>query len=105
MQEIELTDKNIYNDFDNNALNIPQRSTEKSKYFVEFNRLLYSKRCIYFYIFLIISSVTIFFYSIIAYFMKLSELPIVICESLMIVVITFDMLIRIYVTVRNLLNN
>ncbi len=103
MQEIELTNKQQYNDFDNHSLNIPHRSTDSSKYYVEFNRMLFSRRCIYFYIFLIISSVTIFTYSLIAYFCKLSELPILVCESLLIVIVTFDMLIRIYVTVRKVL--
>ena len=100
MKELELSDKsNTNNDFDNNhtSLNIPQRS---HKYYTEFNRLLYSQRCIYFYIFLIISSVTIFFYSILAYFLHFSELPILVCESILVVIISIDMCIRIYVAVR-----
>ena len=56
---------NMKTDFDN-----PHRSR---KYYIEFNRMLHSTRCIYFYIFLIISSITIFFYSLIAYFLKLKE--------------------------------
>jgi len=70
------------------------------KYYVEFNRMLYSKRCIYFYIFLIFSSITIFLYSLIAYFFQLDEQPIIICESVLIVIITVDMLIRVYVNVK-----
>jgi hypothetical protein len=42
-----------------------------NKWYTEFNRLLYSKKCIYFYIFLIISSVLIFLYSLVAYFFNL----------------------------------
>ena len=84
-------------DFEIRSLEIMQM--KQDKYFVHLNRLLYSKNCIYFYIFLIASSVTIFLYSLFAFFLKLDELPILICESLMVVVITLDMIVRIYVTV------
>ena len=41
---------------------------EHNKYFIELNRLLYSKKCINIYIFIIIVSLTIFIYSLIASF-------------------------------------
>jgi hypothetical protein len=44
---------------------------DNNKWYVEFNRLLHSKRCIYFYVFLIISSIVILCYSIFAYFFHL----------------------------------
>ena len=97
MKEIELASK-TQSDFDQ-QLSIPHRSPNHKKYYVAFNRILHSRRCIYFYIFLIVSSFTIFSYSLLAYFFNLDELPILICESILIVVITLDVLIRIYVTV------
>jgi t-SNARE complex subunit (syntaxin) len=47
---------------------------EDSKWYVEFNRLLHSKKCIHAYIILIIISVLIFMYSIAAYFLELSNI-------------------------------
>ena len=44
---------------------------DNSKWYVEFNRLLHSRKCIYFYVFLIISSIVILSYSIFAYFFQL----------------------------------
>jgi hypothetical protein len=44
------------------------------KWYTEFNRLLYSRKCIYFYIFLILSSVVIFIYSLVAYFLNLGKI-------------------------------
>jgi hypothetical protein len=46
-----------------------------NKWYTEFNRLLYSRKCIYFYIFLITSSVVIFIYSLVAYFLNLGNHP------------------------------
>jgi hypothetical protein len=101
MKEVQMahlnTSQSIINDFPVNSIH------SQSKYLVEFNRILHSQRCIYFYIFLIVSSITVFVYSLLAYFFKWDELPIVICESFLIIVITFDMMIRVYVTVKKLL--
>ncbi len=79
-------------------------SNQKEKLFIEFTRLLHSSKCIQFYIILIICSVFIFTYSIIAYFLKWNELPIIICESVLIIIVTADMFIRIYVTVKFIIN-
>ena len=88
------------NDFDNLQIQIPHaKSNDANKWYTEFNRLLYSRTCVYTYVFLIVSSVVIFVYSIIAYIWKLDEIPIVICESILILVMTIDMIIRVYVTV------
>lgn len=91
----ELGEKN---DFDLNSLKFNNNlNSNNGKYYTELNRLMHSKQCIYLYIFLIISSVLIFLYSIVAYFLKWNETPIVVLESILIVIITFDVLIRIYV--------
>lgn len=97
MKDVEMANKS-HTDFDNH-FHFTNTQIDQNKYYVEFNRLLNSNRCIYFYIFLIISSITIFSYSLLAYFFQFDELPIVICESILIVVITVDMFIRIYVSV------
>jgi hypothetical protein len=47
--------------------------TTHDKWYTEFNRLLYSKKCVYFYVFLIVFSVAIFIYSLIAYFMNFGK--------------------------------
>jgi hypothetical protein len=98
MKEVQMSHFHVSSgsnsDFQLNSFN------SQSKYLVEFNRIMHSQRCIYFYIFLIVSSVTVFIYSLSAYFLKWDELPIVICESILIVVVTVDMVIRIYVTVK-----
>jgi hypothetical protein len=92
----ELEEKN---DFDLNSLKLSNHlNNNRGKFYTDLNRLMHSKNCIYLYIFLIISSVLIFFYSIIAYFLKWNETPIVVLESILIVIITFDVFIRIYVT-------
>jgi hypothetical protein len=46
---------------------------DPSKWYVEFNRLLHSRKCINAYVFLIILSVFIFGYSIAAYFLEMSK--------------------------------
>lgn len=60
---------------DLNNLNsfIIDENEKSDKLYIQLNRLLHSKRCIYAYIFLIISSFTIFFYSLVAYFFKLGK--------------------------------
>jgi len=70
-----------------------------NKLYIEFNRLLHSMKCIKFYIFLIVSSIIIFLYSVLAYLFQWNEYPIIICETIMIIIITLDMMIRIYVAV------
>jgi hypothetical protein len=48
-------------------------NNEGTKWYVEFNRLLHSRRCINVYVFLIIFSVFIFGYSIAAYFYEMCK--------------------------------
>jgi hypothetical protein len=67
--------------------------------YIEFNRMLHSKKCIYSYILLIILSIGIFIYSLIAYLIDLDEFPILICESIMIIFVCSDMAMRIVVNV------
>ncbi len=50
-----------------------QDEHDDNKWYVEFNRLLHSRKCIYVYIFLIIFSVLLFGYSIAAYFLEMSK--------------------------------
>jgi hypothetical protein len=79
---------------------------EGSKWYVEFNRLLHSRKCIIAYIILIIISVFVFCYSIASYFLSLGKkilfletFPIILFESILISVIAFDVIIRVYVCV------
>jgi hypothetical protein len=51
--------------------------TKQSQVYIAFNRLLYSKNCVYFYIGLMIVSIIVLLYSIFGYFAKLSKLKIV----------------------------
>jgi hypothetical protein len=73
---------------------------EDKKLYIEFSRILHSVKCIKFYIFLIGCSILIFLYSIFAYFFDLNEFILIICESILMIIITADMFMRIYVTVR-----
>ncbi len=75
-----------------------------NKLYIEFNRLLHSMKCIKFYILLIASSILIFLYSLFAFFFQWNEYPIIICETILIIILTIDMFIRIYVAVKFLLN-
>lgn len=50
--------------------NLDIEEEEGSKWYVEFNRLLHSRKCINFYIILIIISVFVFLYSITSYFLS-----------------------------------
>jgi hypothetical protein len=103
MKDVEISKSNDSinkHDFENVHFHLTPRNPQSNgDLFVDFNRLLYSRKCIYVYVFLIFSSITIFVYSIIAYFFNWNELPILICESLLIIVITVDVSIRVYVTV------
>jgi hypothetical protein len=63
--QMEL-DKKSFN-FDDKIL-----KSAPSSCFITLNRLLYSKKCVRFYIFLIVFSVFVLFYSVYGYFAKLS---------------------------------
>lgn len=65
-KDTEINDIEKYDDDD---LDIKQNNL-----YVGFNRLLHSRRCIYTYIFLILSSITVFCYSLIAYFFHFGNL-------------------------------
>ncbi len=82
----------------NSDLSINEEENKK-KLYVEFNRMLHSKKCIYSYIILIILSIAIFVYSLIAYMIDLDEFPILVCESVLIIFITSDMAMRVIVNV------
>lgn len=90
MKDVEIFPKH---DFDNSL-------KQGNKLYIELNRLLHSMKCIKFYIFLITCSILIFLYSLFAYFYKWNEFPILICETILIIIITSDMFIRLYVAVR-----
>ena len=77
---------------------------QNERLYILFNRILHSTKCIQFYIFLITSSILIFLYSIFAYFFEWNEFPLIICETFLIIVITGDVFIRMYVIVRILIN-
>ena len=63
---------------DHEVKNIPDQKinenlvllTQQSLYFIEFNRLLNSKRCVNIYVSIILVSLILFLYSILAYFNK-----------------------------------
>ena len=60
-------------DVENNKMEDRQVDFKSNKCYNELNRLLFSSKCIYLYIFLIIASLIIFFYSLLAHFLKLSK--------------------------------
>jgi hypothetical protein len=61
-------------DAENNKLDDRHVEFKSNKCYNELNRLLFSTKCIYFYIILIFTSITIFFYSLLAHIMKLSKI-------------------------------
>lgn len=61
-------------DVENNKIDERQVEIKSNKCYNELNRLLFSSKCIYLYIFLIFASIIIFFYSLLAHFLKLSKL-------------------------------
>ncbi len=66
------------NPHDNEIKPIEERHIElkSNKCYNELNRLLFSSKCIYLYIILIIASIMVFFYSLLAHFLKLSKFKI-----------------------------
>jgi hypothetical protein len=71
----------------------------KNPLYIEFNRMLHSNKCIYSYILLIVLSIGIFIYSLVAYLIDLDEFPILVCESILIIFVCSDMAMRIVVNV------
>jgi hypothetical protein len=63
-------------DFDHKSISFDDRIVlnNKSCFFICCNRLLYSRKCVYFYIFLIVFSIAVFLYSIIGYFTKMGKI-------------------------------
>lgn len=64
-------------DFDNHNISSDKKNenlvllAEQNPYYIEFNRLLNSKKCVNIYVFIILLSLTIFIYSLVAYFKNL----------------------------------
>jgi len=58
-------------DLDNNRIEERPVEFKSNKCYNEMNRLLFSPKCIYIYIFLIFTSISVFFYSLVAHFLKL----------------------------------
>ena len=68
INDIVITNENIQKELGNDTL----INSQQSKAYITLTRLLFSKRCIYFYIFLITISMLILLYSVIGYFMGVS---------------------------------
>ncbi len=104
INDIILTSENISKEEEDreNPLNF-----FRSKNYVTLHRLINSRGCIKFYIALMTISIMILLYSVIGYFFHVSkfnritigELPILVSECCLILVITIDMALRVYVVV------
>jgi hypothetical protein len=101
------------NELEINGLEERSKELKSNKCYNELNGLLFSPKCIYFYVVLIITSVLIFIYSIFAYFFKLGkknnnfikkisldERPIITIETILCLIVITDMLIRTYINVK-----
>ena len=67
--------QNKLNNIDIESIDFDDKiGTKTSHWYINCNRLLYSKNCIYFYIFLIIFSLAVFAYSIVGFFSNLSTI-------------------------------
>ena len=70
------------------------RLNERNKIYITLNKLLHSKKCFYYYIFLLIFSIILFIYSIIAVIYKLDEKIILIFEFLIVMTILVDIIMK-----------
>jgi hypothetical protein len=64
------------------------------------DRFINSNKCIHFYTFLIIYSLIVCFYSIVAYLRQLNQLPVVISEAVLIIILIIEIFIKISTEVK-----